>query len=136
MGRSIGAIIIGLLYALAGICFTQLILWFCFPAEADEILLPPPSAYFALTVVCTGGSAVLAGFMTAHLARSAGLNHGLAVGLLLAVLLALTTLVSQPDAPGWYRVTLPVIGLPAALFGAFLRTRVRRPPPPVLPTTS
>jgi hypothetical protein len=136
MGRSIGAVTVGLLYALAGICLTQLILWFCFPAEGDDILPPPPPSYFALTVVCTSSSALLAGFMTAHLARTAEVSHGLAIGLLLAALLALTTLVSQPEAPSWYRVTLPVAALPAAMLGAFLRTKLRRPPPPAPPSPS
>jgi putative membrane protein (TIGR04086 family) len=134
MGRSIGAVTVGLLYALAGICLTQLILWLCFPADGDDILAPQPPAYFALTLVCTSGSALLAGFMTAHMARTADLNQGLAVGLLLAALLALTTLVSQRDSPSWYRVTLPVAALPAAALGAMLRTKLRRPPSPAPPS--
>jgi putative membrane protein (TIGR04086 family) len=139
MGRSIGAVTVGLLYTLAGICLTQVILWFCFPEEEPEyggFIVPPPPAYFTFTIICTALSAVLGGFMAAHLARRAELTHGLALGLTLAALLAVTALVSQRESPAWYRLMLPLAAMPAALLGAFFRARVRGLPPPAPPGPS
>ncbi len=135
MGRSIGAVIVGFLYALATIWLTQMILWFAIPE--DPAANAVPEARLALTVLCTFGSAVLAGFVTAHVARQAELAHGLAVGAVLVVLLGITTLVIETEpAPAWYQLALPGVALPGTLLGAELRTRVRRPPPPAPPKSS
>lgn len=134
MGRSIGAVLLGFLYALASIMLAVMILWFCF-ADAGEPgedgTKSVPESLLVLRVVCVFAGAVLAGFMTAHIARRAELAHGLALGAVLVVVLAITTLVIDPDpTPSWYQLALPAVSLPGALLGAQLRTLVKRPPPP------
>ena len=128
MGRSIGAVIVGFLYALVTIWLSQMILWFAIPEDPAANAVPDRRLLF--TVLCTFAAAVLAGFMTAYVARRSELAHGLAVGTLLVVLLAVTTLVieTQPT-PAWYQLALPAVALPGTLLGAELRTRVRRLPP-------
>jgi putative membrane protein (TIGR04086 family) len=138
MGRSIGAVIVGLLYALATIWLAQVILFFAVPEEpgadgADSV----PETRLVLTVICTFASAIIAGFVTAHVARQAELVHGLALGAVLVALLAVTTLVVETEpAPPWYQLALPAVALPGALLGAALRARVPRPPPPAPPTSA
>jgi putative membrane protein (TIGR04086 family) len=132
MGRSIGAVIVGFMYALVIIGGTQFILFFAITEEPDAETLPP--AHLILTIVWTFLAAVVGGFMAAQFARQAELAHGLAVGALLLVLLAVTTLVVETEAaPPWYQLALPLVALPGTLLGAWLRTRVRRPPPPAPP---
>ncbi len=135
MGRSIGAVIIGFLYALATIWTTQVILWFAFPEDpADNSI---PVLRLVLTVVFTFASAIVAGFMTAYVGRQAELAHGLAAGAVLVVLLAITTLVVETEpTPAWYQLALPCVALPGALLGAGLRTRVRSLPPPAPPKSA
>jgi putative membrane protein (TIGR04086 family) len=138
MVRSIGAVIVGLLYALAGIWLTQMILWFGFPEESGpEGSESIPEARLALGVVCTFASAVVAGFMAAHVSRSAELAHGLALGAVLVVFLGLTTLVFETEpAPPWYQLALPGVALPATMLGAYLRARLPRRPPPAPPKSA
>jgi hypothetical protein len=135
MGRSIGAVIVGFLYALATVWLTQVILFFTIPEQTAPDGTPTiPEARLALTVICTFGSAILAGFVTAHVGREVELAHGLAVGAVLVAVLAVTTLVARTEpAPSWYRLALPGVVLPGALLGAALRAWVRRPPPPAPP---
>jgi putative membrane protein (TIGR04086 family) len=135
MGRSIGAVIVGFLYALATIGLTQIVLWFAVPDEpSSEGLEVVPATRWILTVVCTFLSAFLAGFVAAYIAQQSELVHGLAVGAILVLLLAITTLVMNTEsAPSWYRLALPGVALPGTLLGAGLRSRVRRPPPPAPP---
>jgi putative membrane protein (TIGR04086 family) len=135
MGRSIGAIALGFLYAVAGIWLTQMILWFLIPEEpAAEGAEAIPEVRLFLTVLSTFACSFIAGFVTAHVARQAELVHGLVLGTVLMVLLAVTTLVVETEpAPSWYQLALPAVALPGTLLGAVLRTRVRRPPPPAPP---
>jgi putative membrane protein (TIGR04086 family) len=133
MGRSIGAVIVGFLYALATIWLTQMVLWFTIPEEEATNAVPTPR--LVLTVVCTFIAAVVAGFMAAHVARQGGLAHGLALGAILVILLAITTLfVQTEEAPSWYQLVLPLVALPGTLLGAWFRMKVRPPPPPAPPT--
>jgi hypothetical protein len=133
MGRSIGAVVVGFLYAVAFFWLAQAVLWFCLPdvgEPGDDTTEATPASRLALTVACAFASAALAGFVTAHVAGREGLAHGLALGAVLLVLLGVTTLVVQPEpAPPWYQLALPAVTLPATLLGAYLRTRLRRPPP-------
>jgi hypothetical protein len=136
MGRSIGAVALGFLYALAMIWLTQLVLWFCLPGELrDDETEAVPQARLVWTVASGCAGAALAGFITAQLAAHVKMTHGLALGTVLTALLALTTGLREADFPAWYRFALPATALPGALFGAFIRTRLRRRPPPVLPKT-
>jgi hypothetical protein len=135
MGRSIGAVIVGLLYALATIWLTQVVLWFAIPE--DPAANAVPTDRLVLTVASTFLAAVLAGFMAVHIAREGALAHGLIVGALLASLLAVTTLfVETEPAPAWYQLALPIAALPGTLLGAALRDTVRRPSPPTPPTAA
>lgn len=132
MGRSIGAVIVGFLYALATIWLTQMALWFAIPEDPESNAVPTNRLIW--TVVFTFLAAVVAGFMAAHVARSGGLAHGLVVGALLVILLGVTTLyVETEPAPAWYQLALPLVALPGTLLGAWLRVQVRRPPPPAPP---
>jgi putative membrane protein (TIGR04086 family) len=134
MGRSIAAVVFGFLYALTTIWLTQLVLYFVIPESPDDTI---PPIRLALTVVSTFLAAVLAGFMAAHIARRGELVHGLAVGAILVILLALTTLVAETEpAPRWYQLALPLTALPGTLLGAALRAKVRRPPPPAPPNSA
>jgi len=134
MGRSIGAVALGFLYALAGIGLTQFVLWFCIPGEPqDDDAESVPPARLVLTVACTFASSALGGFMAAHFAGRAQTNHGLALGTILVAVLALTAGLVQADYPPWYRLALPATALPGALLGAYLRSRLRRPPAPAPP---
>ncbi len=132
IARSLGAVAIGLLYAAAGIWLTQVVLWFAIPGEPQEdgTELIPQSRLVA-SVLCTVGSAALAGFMAAHIGGRAELLHGLALGTLLLAVLAVTTqlLMAQPGPP-WYQLALPGSAVPGVLLGALLRLRVRRPSSP------
>src|SRR4051794_19249131 len=106
MGRSIAAVIVAFLYALATIWLTQIILWFAIPEEpgpeGTEVI---PAARWIMTIVCTFFSAGLSGFMAAHFARQADLVHGLAVGAILVIMLAITTLVVNTEpSPSWYQL--------------------------------
>jgi putative membrane protein (TIGR04086 family) len=135
MGRSIGAVIVGFLYALVTIWATQFILFFAIPEDADAEGVP--AARLVLNVFGTFVAAVVAGFIAAHVARQGGLAHGLAVGVLLLILLAVTTLVVETEpAPPWYQLALPLAALPGTLFGAWLRAKVRRPPSPAPPESA
>jgi len=132
IGRSLGAVAAGFLYAVAGIWLTQMVLWFAIPGQPQEDgTQSVPEARLGGTVVCTFGSVILAGFMAAHVAGHAELVHGLALGTLLLAVLAVTTRFVEADPePPWYQLALPGVALPGTLLGAYLRTRVRRPPPP------
>ncbi len=138
MGRSIGAVVVGFLYALAGIWLTQIVLWFALPEEpGPDGAESMPQTRLILSVTCTFASAVVAGFMAAHVARGAELAHGMALGAVLAVLLGVTTLVLATEpGPPWYRLALPGVALPGTLLGAYLRARVPRPPPPAPPKST
>ena len=131
IARSLGAVAVGFLYALAGIWFTQFILWFAVPGRPREDGAESvPEARLLGSVLCTFASTVLAGFMTAHVARRAELLHGLAVGTLVLAVLAITMqFVMVEGALPWYQLTLPSVALPGALLGALLRILVRRHSP-------
>ncbi|HKI36498.1 MAG TPA: TIGR04086 family membrane protein [Gemmataceae bacterium] len=135
MGRSIGAVTLGFLYAVAGIWLTQMILWFSIPEEPGaEDTEAVPELRLALTVFLTFASSFIAGFVTAHVARQVELVHGLALGALLVAVLGVTTMVVQTEpTPAWYQLALPAVALPGTLLGATLRARVPRPPPPAPP---
>ncbi len=135
MGRSLAAVVVGLLYALALIGLTQFALFFIVPDVSESDDAPP--ARLVADLVCTFLASVAAGFMAAHVARQNELAHGLSVGALLLILLAVTTMVlkTQP-APEWYQLGLPVVAIPATLLGAALRARVPRPPPPTPPKST
>jgi hypothetical protein len=138
MGRSIGAVIVGFLYALATIGLLQMVLWFAFPEEPGvEGAGSVPQARWILIVGCTFLGSILSGFITAYFAGGAELVHGLIVGGLLVAVLGVTTLILETEpVPAWYQLALPGVTLPGTLLGAGLRARLRRPPPPALPPSS
>ena len=130
MGRSIGAVIVGFLYAVAAIWLAQMVLWFAVPEDPgpDGNGIVPPIRWI-LTVVCTFPAAVIAGFIAALVARQSELAHGLAVGAILVLVLGISTLLREPeDAPAWYQLALPGVALPGTLLGAGLRLLIRRAP--------
>ena len=96
MGRSIGAVIVGFLYAVAAIWLAQMVLWFAVPEDPgpDGNGIVPPIRWI-LTVVCTFPAAVIAGFIAALVARQSELAHGLAVGAILVLVLGISTLLRR-----------------------------------------
>jgi putative membrane protein (TIGR04086 family) len=127
MGRSIGSVLLGLLYVAAGLGLARMALWFWLEETASPSRL-------ALDVLITFVVTLLAGFVTAHVAGRSELAHGLALGAALVAVLGFTTLVLEPEpAPPWYQLALPAVTLPAALLGAGARALVKRPPPPAPP---
>jgi uncharacterized membrane protein AbrB (regulator of aidB expression) len=135
MGRSIGAVVLGFLYALAFVWLVQMVLWFCLPPGdvQDDETESVPRSRLVLTVVGTFAGAILAGFMTAHVARRAEFTHTLVLGTVLVGALAVTSGCIEADYPAWYRLALPATTLPGALLGALLRARCWRTPPPTPP---
>jgi putative membrane protein (TIGR04086 family) len=132
MGRSIGAVVVGLLYAIAGNMLAWVVLSFTIPQESETD--PIPEVRLLLMVASAFVSAAVGGFMSAHVARRRELAHGLALGAALVVLLGGSALaLGTEEAPPWYPFALPAVAFPGTLLGAYLRARVPRPPPPAPP---
>jgi putative membrane protein (TIGR04086 family) len=129
MGRSIGAVVVGLFYVIVVAASGQMILFFTASDEAD-----PQSRHY-ITVPCAFLGAALGGFMTAHIARARALVHGLALGAIVVAAVGIATLFGSADPePTWYQLALPGALLTGTLVGAYLRTLVPRSAPPAPPT--
>jgi hypothetical protein len=71
-------------------------------------------------------SMIVAGYVTASVARRAQVGHAAALGAAIVVLgLALMMMVGWRGEPLWYQVTLVAIAVPAAVTGGSLRSQWR-----------
>jgi len=77
-----------------------------------------PPGYFAAKLAVTTVGAALGGWVTARMAPSREMTHVAA----LAVLVFLGD--AQVDQPAWFIYMLPILGVPAAILGGWLRSRV------------
>jgi hypothetical protein len=67
--------------------------------------------------------AVVAGYVTAVIARRAAIGHAFVLGALMLVLGIVTSWVSPEREPVWYAIWMPVLVLPAAVVGGMIRSR-------------
>ena len=109
-------------------------------AAATELIVPgglsaaaagspesTPLNYYAANLVVSAMAAMLGGWVTARMAPSAEMVHVGALALLMLLMSIPTMLGYLPGSelqPVWYRYTLPVVGISAALLGGWLRSRV------------
>jgi hypothetical protein len=125
--RSIGAVLTG--YILTGLLtfITVATLGALFPAS----YLPENVEWVVLNVAYGCLFAAAGGYVTAWLAPTHPTRHALALGLIMAVLAAITGLAvaaappspEYASQPGWYYPALAVTVLPSVWAGAWFRTR-------------
>ena len=86
-----------------------------------------PPGYFAAKLAVTTVGAALGGWVTARMAPSREMTHVAALAVLV-FLMALPGLLgygdAQVDQPAWFIYMLPILGVPAAILGGWLRSRV------------
>ena len=125
MFRSTFAVLVGYLVISAGVMGFTL-------ASAPLVESPPGPGYSLINLAVSLGVVVFAGFLTATFAGRAPILHAgilggilfvLGVGYQLAQLLGLLQPGSASTEPLWYLLLLPILSLPAALVGGFLRQR-------------
>lgn len=66
--------------------------------------------------------AVAGGFVTAIIARRAEVQHGIGLGVLIAMLSGVSISITADQAPLWFQIAYCVAGVTGALAGAFLRS--------------
>ncbi|HEX6631982.1 MAG TPA: hypothetical protein VF048_12865 [Gemmatimonadaceae bacterium] len=67
--------------------------------------------------------AIVAGYVTAVIARHAVIGHAFVLGALMLVLGIVTSWVSPEREPTWYALWMPILVLPAAVIGGMIRSR-------------
>ena len=67
--------------------------------------------------------AIVAGYVTALVARRAVIGHAFVLGALMLVLGVVTSWVSPEREPTWYALWMPILVLPAAVVGGMIRSR-------------
>ena len=130
MRRSLPAVVAGCaVWAVAKTAtFTALAAWI------PQALPPPGENVFPGTVSLLAmlGSDVLfmivAGYVTAAVARRAHVGHAAALGAALVVLRLALMMVGWRGEPLWYQITLVAIAVPAAVTGGSLRSQRRNHP--------
>ena len=118
MTRSVAAVLAG--YLVFGV---SAVLLFQVSGVAPEA---PPSLRFAVFSTLYGiGFAFGGGFLAASLSGRAETWHGAAVGVIIAVLAAVSMLIQSGSGSLWSQVATLVLMAPAAAAGGYARHRTR-----------
>ena len=83
--------------------------------------------YLMLNLLGSALAAIAGGYVAARLAPSAPMQHGIALAIVM-LLLSLSAVFSepQPGQPGWYPVTIAIVGLVLTPVGSWMYARGER----------
>ena len=96
------------------------------PAPGEDVF---PSTFWLLTILASDVvTMIVAGYVTAAVARRAEMGHALALGGVMVFLGLVSMFVNWLQEPLWYQVTLVAIAIPAAVTGGSLRSHQRADP--------
>jgi hypothetical protein len=87
----------------------------------------PVMNYLIESLSWTIGAALIAGYITARVARSREFPHAAALGLLMVMAGFLSMRQQGITKPGWYQTTVAGCGPIAAMIGAAVRMLTKRP---------
>jgi nitrate/nitrite transporter NarK len=83
-----------------------------------------PAAKWLIVELAVGVCLLVAGgYLTAKIARRSEMRHVLALGILAAVMAAVSLLVYQNRQPVWFQLVFLICAIPATLTGGRLKTR-------------
>jgi hypothetical protein len=123
--RSAWAVLAGYLLLSVLIMLLLILCMLAVPAWRDTVT----SAYLVVNILLSIFSAACGGWLTARLALSRPLLHGLILGLLtllFGIIYALSAPAmegTQPVPPAWYGPSVALLSLPSVLLGAWLQQR-------------
>lgn len=93
--------------------------------SGDVNALVESTEWLAASLVVGLASSAVGGFVAAHLAPGAELNHAFVTGIVVTVLSALLTAITEPVPPLWFTLLGVLATTPAATLGGLLRARTR-----------
>ena len=117
MLRSITAIVVGVVVLIGTALLTDAILLKLFPAITDANGRVTSAAVAFLIMSYALAYCVLAGYVTALVARRREVAHALVLGVVLVLLLIYPTIKAWDTTPVWYHVALFVLTVPACVAG-------------------
>lgn len=126
MLRSILAVVAGVVALIVSALLTDTVLMNIFPAMVDSRGRVTSAAVAFLMMSYSAAYCVLAGYVTALIARRREVAHALALGVLLVALLVYPTVKFWEMTPAWYHVALFVLTVPACVAGGRWRAVRRR----------
>ena len=127
MGRSVIAVVVGygVLAAVTFAKFAAIQTFFpgALPAPGVDVF---PSTFWLVTVLLSDVALmIVAGYVTAAVAKRAEVVHTLALGGVTVILGLVSMFVAWGQGPLWYQVVLVSIAVPAAVTGGSLRSNQR-----------
>jgi peptidoglycan/LPS O-acetylase OafA/YrhL len=124
MLRSLAAIVGGYIAYAFLMGFTVLVLQTVLPTAFGAADASPREAWaMAIEIAYSIVFAILAGYVTALIARRAGIAHA-AILAAIVLLISVVSLVAAPEAnPLWYNATLTLLSSAAVVVGGMLRAR-------------
>jgi peptidoglycan/LPS O-acetylase OafA/YrhL len=117
MLRSILSIVVGIVVLIGTALLTDAILLKLFPAITDAQGRVTSTAVAFLLMAYSLAYCVLAGYVTALVARRREVAHALVLGVVLVLMLIYPTITSWDTTPVWYHVALFVFTAPACVAG-------------------
>lgn len=97
---------------------------------SDVNALIASTEWLAASLVVGLAFSAVGGFVAAHLAPGAELNNAFVAGVLVTVLSAMLTAITEPVPPFWFTLVGVLATTPAATLGGWLRARTRPAPAP------
>ena len=127
MGRSVLAVIAGAIVMVTGVVLVSMALVSWMPQRpTGPSAIPALGLLLALNLLV----ACLGGWVTATVAPRDPLRHALALGIVQAVLYAVSALASRGSVPAWFHAGMLVFLVPLVVLGGQVRAWQRRPTPP------
>ena len=127
MVRSVIAVVVG--YAvlaaatMAKFAAMQALFPWALPAPGEDVF---SSTFWLVTILLSDVALmIVAGYVTAAVARHAEVGHTVALGGVMVVLGLVSMFVNWLQGPLWYQVVLVSIAVPAAVTGGSLRSQQR-----------
>ena len=132
MLRSILAVVAGVAVLVVTAILTDTVLMKIFPAIVDSRGRVTSAAVAFLMMSYSAAYCVLAGYVTALIARRREMDHAFALGVVLLLSLVYPTVKFWELTPAWYHVALFVLTVPACVAGGDLSPRRDSRAPPLL----
>jgi HAMP domain-containing protein len=129
MGRSVAAVIGGSAVMVAGVMLANFALVLLVPGALSPAG-PEASGSMRVLVLLLAANLLAAaagGYVCARVAKTSELRHALALGMVQAILYAMSALMEREvGVPLWFHVGMVALLIPAAMLGGWMRAGQRR----------